>query len=49
VEATDHPDTLQAIANLATTYHQLGRYKEAEELQDCTRNMSEDDSGNSRA
>jgi thioredoxin-like negative regulator of GroEL len=39
----DHPDTLQAMANLAATYHQLGRYKKAEELQDCIKNMSEDD------
>ncbi|KAJ7728980.1 hypothetical protein B0H14DRAFT_3621656 [Mycena olivaceomarginata] len=28
----DHPDTLQAMANLAATYGQLGRYKEAEPL-----------------
>jgi tetratricopeptide (TPR) repeat protein len=45
----DHPDTLQAMANMAATYRQLGRYKEVEELQDCIRNMSEDDSGDSRA
>ncbi|KAJ7840938.1 putative kinesin [Mycena olivaceomarginata] len=29
----DHPDTLQAMANLAATYRQLGRYKEAEPLE----------------
>ncbi|KAL6909090.1 P-loop containing nucleoside triphosphate hydrolase protein [Trichoderma evansii] len=27
-----HPDTIQAIANLATTYHKQGRYREAEPL-----------------
>ncbi|KAF8143155.1 hypothetical protein K438DRAFT_651797 [Mycena galopus ATCC 62051] len=29
----DHPDTLRAMANLATTYRQLGRYQEAEPLE----------------
>ncbi|KAJ7306172.1 hypothetical protein DFH08DRAFT_1054686 [Mycena albidolilacea] len=38
-----HPDTLWAMENLAATYHQLGRYKKAGELQDCIKNMSEDD------
>ncbi|KAF8217385.1 hypothetical protein K438DRAFT_1701902 [Mycena galopus ATCC 62051] len=28
----DHPDTLEAMANLASTYCQLGRYREAEPL-----------------
>jgi tetratricopeptide (TPR) repeat protein len=29
----DHPDTLRALGNLATTYHRLGRYQEAEPLE----------------
>ncbi|KAJ7811658.1 acyl transferase/acyl hydrolase/lysophospholipase [Mycena leptocephala] len=29
----DHPDTLRAMANLAVTYHELGRYQEAEPLE----------------
>ncbi|KAJ7819155.1 hypothetical protein B0H13DRAFT_2292309 [Mycena leptocephala] len=29
----DHPDTLQAMGNLAVTYERLGQYKQAEELQ----------------
>ncbi|KAJ7860809.1 hypothetical protein B0H14DRAFT_557537 [Mycena olivaceomarginata] len=29
----DHPKTLQAMGNLAATYCQLGRYKEAEPLE----------------
>ncbi|KAH6666143.1 TPR repeat protein [Halenospora varia] len=28
-----HPDTIRSIANLASTYHQQGRLKEAEEIQ----------------
>ncbi|KAJ7878244.1 acyl transferase/acyl hydrolase/lysophospholipase [Mycena leptocephala] len=32
VNLEDHPDTLRAMANLATTYHKLGRYQEAEPL-----------------
>ena len=29
----DHPDTINAMANLATTYGHLGKYTEAEKLQ----------------
>jgi hypothetical protein len=29
----DHPDTLTSMANLASTYRNLGRWKEAETLQ----------------
>ena len=29
----EHPDTLANMANLASTYHQRGRYDEAEELE----------------
>ena len=29
----EHPDTIRAIGNLATTYHSLGKYTEAEKLE----------------
>jgi hypothetical protein len=29
----DHPDTLRAMGNLGRTYHQLGQFQKAEELQ----------------
>ena len=29
----EHPDTLLSMANLATTYSDLGNFKEAEELE----------------
>jgi hypothetical protein len=29
----DHPDTLRSMANMAATYKNQGRWKEAEELQ----------------
>ena len=28
----EHPDTIYAMANLAATYHNLGKYKDAEKL-----------------
>ena len=33
VLGADHPDTLSAIGNLAETYRDTGRWKEAEKLQ----------------
>ena len=28
----EHPDTIRAMANLAATYHELGKYTEAKKL-----------------